>query len=246
MGENYGVEIYFGEDVNQCPTDIYAYEVTTNVIRIKKALDVLEAALEKYPQGMLAQLGQEKPEGGLHLYLSGKILPTDETGIESVGIENTIDGETFAVLDINSFYDLENTVYHEIFHAMEQKLNEREDTCFDYEVWSALNPEDFQYQYDYQTNAESQDDTYLGEDPYFVDRYSKSFPEEDRARIMEYAMLDSQDFRGRIVEAPHLQAKLSYLCNRIRQGFDTTGWPETTTWEEALVSTEDSAGVTQP
>lgn len=239
IGKENGVEIYFGEDIKNCPRDIYDYKVTNNAIRIDKMLDLLEKALGKYPAGMLEQLGQRENAGGkLHVYLSGGITPVDETGIDSIGIQNSLDGILFLVLDVNSFTDLENTIYHEIFHAMEGEMNYSEAAFFDYEVWDSLNPKDFAYDYDYQENSANYDFDYTLDDTeheaYFVDIYSKSFPGEDRARIMEYAMLDESDARRKKIEEPRLQAKLKYICEQIRKGFDTTGWPEKTSWEQAL------------
>lgn len=239
IGKENGVEIYFGEDIKNCPRDIYDYKVTNNAIRIDKMLDLLEKALGKYPAGMLEQLGQKENAGSkLHVYLSGGITPVDETGIDSIGIQNSLDGILFLVLDVNSFTDLENTIYHEIFHAIEGELNYSEAAFFDYEVWDSLNPKDFVYDYDYQENSANYDFDYTLDDAeheaYFVDIYSKSFPGEDRARIMEYAMLDEADARRKKIEVPRLQAKLKYICEQIRKGFDTTGWPEKTVWEQAL------------
>ena len=239
IGKENGVEIYFGEDIKNCPRDIYDYKVTNNAIRIDKMLDLLEKALGKYPAGMLEQLGQKENAGSkLHVYLSGGITPVDETGIDSIGIQNSLDGILFLVLDVNSFTDLENTIYHEIFHAIEGELNYSEAAFFDYEVWDSLNPKDFVYDYDYQENSANYDFDYTLDDAeheaYFVDIYSKSFPGEDRARIMEYAMLDEADARRKKIEVPRLQAKLKYICEQIRKGFDTTGWPEKTSWEQAL------------
>lgn len=239
LGIKNGVDIHIGVDVKKCPKDIYEYKVSNNVIRIEKMLKVLEKALGKYPKGMLAQLGTNEYEGGrLQIYLAGGIMPTDETGINSIGIQNTIDNETFLVLDINSFGDLENTIYHEIFHAIENHLNWDETAYFDYDVWDSLNPEGFEYDFDYKANEENYNYDYIVDDTehecYFIDTYSKSFPNEDRARIMEYAMLDDGDDRKSKIKEAGIQAKLKYICEQVRKGFDTTGWPEKTSWEEAL------------
>lgn len=239
IGKENGVEIYFGEEIENCPKDIYDYKVTNHAIRIEKMLDLLEKALGKYPEGMLAQLGQRENSGSkLHIYLSSGIIPTDEEGIDSIGIQNTLDGITFLVLDVNSFEDLENTIYHEIFHAIEGDLSYSEDAFFDYDVWNSLNPEGFSYDYSYQDNCNNYNVDYTVGDTeqevYFIDVYSKSFPGEDRARIMEYAMLDEADVRRKNIEDSGIQAKLKYICEQIRKGFDTTGWPEKTFWEQAL------------
>lgn len=239
IGWENGVEIYIGGEVRDCPQDIYGYEISTNAIRIAQMLNLLEMALKKYPDGMLEQLGQEPERGSrLHIYLAGGIFPLDETGIDAIGVQNTLDGITFLVLNINSIYDLENTIYHEIFHAIENFMNYDEHAFLDEMVWNDLNPDGFIYDFDYQLNEQSDNYDYtveMGEEnAYFIDTYSKSFPNEDRARIMEYAMLDTTDVRHRNIESPEIQAKLKYICGQIRKGFDTTGWPEKTVWELAL------------
>ena len=239
IGRENGVEVYIGEEVTDCPQDIYGYEISTNAVRIAQMLNLLEKALKKYPDGMLEQLGKDSEWGScLHIYLAGGIFPLDETGIDAIGVQNTLDGITFLVLDINSIYDLENTIYHEIFHAIENFINYDEDAFFDEMVWNDLNPDGFTYDFDYQLNEQSDNFDYTvernQENAYFIDLYSKSFPNEDRARVMEYAMLDTTDIRHKNVESPGVQAKLKYICGQIRKGFDTTGWPEKTVWEMAV------------
>lgn len=238
IGKKHGVEIYIGNEITTCPSDIYRYEASNNVIKIEKALDILEKALEKYPEGMLVQL-ENKGNSRLKIYFANDILPIDESAIDtSIGIQNTVDGITFLVLDINSWTDLENTIYHEIFHAIEIYLNMDDTAFFDYEVWNGLNPEDFEYDYDYHINEENDNWTYVADgtqtEVYFIDLYSKSYPNEDRARIMEYAMMDDEDERKRSVRYEGIREKLRYISEQIRKGFDTNGWPETTVWEEVL------------
>ena len=57
------------------------------------------------------------------------------------------------------------------------------------------------------------------------------YPKEDRARIMEYAMLDDKEdlFRS----AP-MQAKLRRLCLGIRKAFHLEEEPVTYRWEQYL------------
>ena len=56
-------------------------------------------------------------------------------------------------------------------------------------------------------------------------------PTEDRATLMETAMLDRtwafEPGSGR-------RAKMQYYADCIRDCFDTDGWPDTTVWEEVL------------
>jgi hypothetical protein len=58
-----------------------------------------------------------------------------------------------------------------------------------------------------------------------------SFPKEDRARIMEYAMLPGNEgmFRASV-----MQAKLKKLCLGIREAFELEDAPEVFLWEQYL------------
>ena len=66
----------------------------------------------------------------------------------------------------------------------------------------------------------------------FVDGYATISPTEDRARVMEYAMIESGEWTFR--DSPVLQKKLDYYCRCIRDAFDTTGWKPTELWEQYL------------
>lgn len=236
IGARYGVEIYIGNDIWECPTDIYEYAMTDNVVRIDQSLSVLERELARYPDGMLMQLN-DGYGSVLRIYLAGQILPIDETAIDTaVGVQNTLPGDTHLVLDINSTYDYESTIHHEIFHAIENYLNMTDMAWIDAEVWDSCNPPDFVYDYDYMENQASFDFTYTangveqGEQAYFIDIYSKSFPTEDRARVMEYAMMEEETDTG-YFDYEAIRNKLVYISGQIRTGFDTTGWPAVTDWE---------------
>lgn len=236
IGERYGVEIYIGDDVEECAVDIYEYVETDNVVRISQALSILDRTLARYPSGMLAQLDDDYGSV-LRIYLAGGILPADATAIDTaVGVQNTLQDDTHLVLDINSVYDYEITICHEIFHAIENHLNMTGTAWMEDDVWNSYNPPDFLYDYDYITNQDSVDFSYVvgntgqEEQVYFIDVYSKSFPHEDRARIMEYAMMEEKMETG-YFEYEVIKNKLTYISGRIRDGFDTTGWPEVTDWE---------------
>lgn len=236
IGAKYGVEIYFGAEVENCYRDMYDYEITYNAVRIEQALNVLDEALALYPDGMLAQLDDDFGSA-LKIYLSGKIAAADETALTTaVGIQNTLADNTFMVLDILSIYDYERTIHHELFHAVEGHLNDGE-YYFDYDVWMTYNPDGFNYDFSYTENELNSDWSYVvgeGEtEGYFIDLYSKSFPNEDRARIMEYAMMEPELQTG-CFESEPLRRKLAYISEQIRAGFDTTGWPEKTIWEQSI------------
>lgn len=68
---------------------------------------------------------------------------------------------------------------------------------------------------------------------YFADLYARTFATEDRARVMEHAMMGHNYLFTGEFYAP-MREKLKYYLKSIREAFDITGWSEHTTWEQAL------------
>ena len=64
-----------------------------------------------------------------------------------------------------------------------------------------------------------------------MDTYSMSFPKEDRARILERAMEQGNEA---LFASPAMQAKLSCLCQAIREAYGLKKSPETFRWEQYL------------
>lgn len=235
LGKRFGVDINIADDIHSCPVFDYEYTEIDNHVRIEQTLDIMERELAKYPEGMLAQLDDDMG-GCLQIYLSGGLIGImDGTLTDSRGIENTIDGVTFVVLDITDIWELDRTLQHEIFHAIEGHMN-CEGYYFDYDRWMALNPDGFDYDYDYVVNEQNFDWDYVMSEEtggYFVDIYSKSYPHEDRARIMEYAMTEEK-WDSMVFTYDGIRKKHTYICEQIRLAFDTEGWPEQTVWEKVL------------
>ena len=79
------------------------------------------------------------------------------------------------------------------------------------------------------TNAIAEDLKTAASDS-FIDSYATVSPSEDRARVMEYAMLEFNAFWGH----DNLTEKLRFYCSCIRDAFDTTNWPNRLPWEQYL------------
>lgn len=231
----YGVNICIADDTR---TDTGDYTVAqifhTGIIR--NAMTILEEALESYPKDFFYQL-QSEDDIPLEINLSGTISP--KTGYDSIssaaGLHNYNGGRQYVILDINNTYSLKATIYHEIFHAID-RIVVHNSILFDSD-WDSLNPEDFKYDYGYGSNVYNHDETYLyyTDEGYFIDIYSKSFPNEDRARIIENAMSGNTY----VFENEGLYRKLSYICQALREVFDSSTWEETTCWEAALLPMKD-------
>lgn len=240
MGLKYDVEIYVGDD---CPTQLLGYKAQrmNDVPVIQRALMILDQALERYPEGFFSQLANER-QGRLKFYILGNFFPDGGDSLETtVGLFTQEDVRQYISLNALNPDKLEALIYHEVSHAIDNKLFGASNQTYHSPQWDALNPPGFSYDFNYQANAGQPGRDYIygmslysekKTEVYFIDNYSRSYPTEDRGRIMEYAM-GRYPWENCFTEI-HLRDKLDYISKDIRNHFDTTGWPEITWWERAL------------
>ena len=227
MSQRFGVEILVWKDaVAEQPWD-YDLEPEYLVSVIQRELKLLEQRLSYYPGNILPDTASHFT--GLRICLVRAITGTAESGSldSATGLQFLIGTDAYVALAAGEYSD--RALYHELFHVMETHIL-NESIAFD--QWDALNPAGFSYDYDYRANAQRDAGVYLeGENRAFVDTYSMSFPKEDRARIMEYAMLSGNQelFRGQI-----MQEKLKTLCQGIREAYGLKKSSETFLWEQYL------------
>lgn len=158
---------------------------------------------------------------------------SSEDSIIPAAFELGVGMREFVAFDC-SLSGLTSNLYHEIWHATENKIDQTDYDGLYSEEWDACNPEGYEYLYSYDMDFTEEDLwrwTYFGgaEDIYFVDEYSNTYPKEDRARIMEYIM-DDDAIAQALLESPAIRAKFQLMCDGIRTAFDTSGW-ETVHWE---------------
>ena len=234
----HGVNICIADET-RTDTGDYLVEQVFQPSLIRKSLTILDEALSNYPKDFLCQLQSENGTL-LEINLSGTISPVagHDSINSAVGLHNYNMGEQYVILDINNQYLLETTIYHEIFHAIDW-IVVYNSTLFD-EDWLELNPDDFVYDYGYNSNENNNDTTYLyyTDEGYFIDIYSKSYPNEDRARIMENAMSGNYYY----FESEGLYNKLAYICHALREVFASDTWGEPTCWEAALLPMKEYYG----
>lgn len=231
LGQRYGLTIWMGSECQQVFDDFTAQRVFDPEI-LTHQLDILERALESYPQGFFRQLCYESYQT-IHIQLVSQLVAGesyDGTGNAYGAFVQPRSG--YYLMVVNTDYSAVATYYHEFSHIIDDYLEwdswQREDALFSEEEWEKRNPEGFSYTYDYGVSQDYQDDW----ETYFVDHYAMTNPTEDRARVLEYASMEFMDRYFR--DSPGLMEKLRYYAACIRDGFDTTGWPETTIWEQFL------------
>lgn len=242
LSEKYGVIIKIAD---LCATDYLdkTAQQECKEANVSTALSVLENAFSSYPDGFWNQL----PYGSyrtIEINLMGEISNKEWIeGYQPSAFVQQDDGKITMVLNINlDAALLEQNFYHESSHIIDKHLEHvalyKENALYSEETWASFNPTDFIRLNPecggYYESYEIMPMDYFEETftPYFISDYGKSFPTEDRATIFETAMTKNVDIFSD-ADNP-LWKKLSYYSQCIRDTFDTSGWPEYTTWEEAI------------
>jgi len=236
----YDVRILFsGECAEPCADGEFTVQTTDSLsLRyetqvIYNALSKLDETLGSYPEGFFSEFKDENTMGVRILLVS-----TIESSYGVVAYEFYAGGWFNIVYDVNYQSKVTANLNHELWHAIEEKLNFIDGVWLDETLWSSFNPEGFVYSEEYETHYDNSSEYvyYTEYDPeriYFIDTYSKTYAKEDRARIMEYAM-SYPYFMERLQYSDAVMQKLRYLSQVLRENFDSSSWSETTLWEKYL------------
>ncbi len=227
ISKRYGIEVLVYKRATEIQPWDYDMEYEYQVSVIQAELAQLDARLAHYPDGLLETLAQRFD--GVTICLVQSLTGSAESGsLESANGIQFWEGH-HAYIALAAGQQTEHALYHELCHLIDTVvLNE----SGAYDRWDELNPTGFSYDYDYVANQSRNSGEYLREESrYFIDMYSMSFPKEDRARIMEYAMTGGN---ASYFQSAAMQAKLKLLCEGIREAFGLRKSPETFLWEQYL------------
>lgn len=226
LGEHHGIRILIGKEAAAAQPWDYDFASVRQLPHITRQLEQLSRWLDQYPPGFLEALGNS-----LTLCLVHSITGSAESGCQDAkqGILFWEGNTAYLALAMGSAS--EGALYNELCHLIDTRVYGFSNA---YDSWESLNPGDFRYDYDYETNRQRQSYQFLqAHSRSFADMYSMSFPREDRARIMELAMLPENEA---LFQAPILQQKLQKLCTGIREAFQLEDYPEALPWEQYLQS----------
>lgn len=220
MGETYGVDVRVWEDAVAQPCD-FALEAEYQPIAIQNGLAALEPALAAYPEDFFASLGGGTGSGKLHICLV-RSISGDQPCVQYWG-----DGEAYIAIAIGT--RVERTLYHAMSHVLDTFIIARSQA---YDGWDALNPEGFAYDFNYNRYLSRTESEYLDEtDRSFIDSFAMTYPKEDRAMILEYAMLPDN---GGYFTSETMQRKLRTICEAIRESFGWEADARVFPWEQYL------------
>ena len=243
LEERYDVKIVLGENIPAVFSD-YTALPETDPDMIRGTLSVLNNVLSRYPDGFFTSL-RGNYYRDIVFYLTGELSPLDTSySISNAGAFATdYGGLCQLALCLPSDPD-PAMVVHELTHAFDYRFSGEE--LWDDDAWNEMNPAGFSYYNSYiDENGDSYEFTgsreYTAEgggppeEIYFIDAYSKTYSMEDRARLMENLMIDTEPYSDQC-GCSHIQEKLSYYFRFLRDQLDDGSWPEKTKWEEALES----------
>lgn len=227
IGEALGIQILLWDDALAAAPEDHKLEGEYLVPVLQGALSQLEQHLSQFPEGFLAATAANF--SSLKLCLVRAITPQPGAGSSESTRGIQYYSGTDACIAVALTPDWEQALDHQLYHVMEtQILND----SIALDQWEKLNPVDFAYDYSYTANEARNVGDYLDADiRSFVDRYSMSFPKEDRARLFEYAMADGNEA---LFSASPLQYKLRQLCQGIREAYGLRKHPESLPWEQYL------------
>jgi len=232
LSSKYGVQVLLWRDATAYQPWDYTLVPEYQVPVIREKLKELEQFLSMYPEGFLEKCAEKTTSGRIQICLVRSILGNDTADgslEEAVGLQYWDQNRnTYLCLSVK-LGRLSQNACHEMSHIIDSRVLT---LCKAYDDWNKLNPAGFQYSYGYTAN-QGQDAIQWtqGATRAFIDTYSMTYPKEDRARIMEYAMMDGNEA---YFESEAMQKKLRQLCLGIREAFDLKKSVEVFRWEQYL------------
>jgi len=230
ISEKYRVKVLTWNDAAQAAPGDYTLEPEYQVEVLLDALNRLDAALSNYPKGFLREAVSEMGDGMLRIGLVRSIHGDASTLMpDSPGAVQYWDDDMNPYLHVQIGSRMEQNLNHELFHVIESRIFSNSLALDD---WDKLNPEGFAYSYNYlDYESRQQDVFYDGEQRAFINAYATTFPKEDRASVMAYAMMpDSAAY----FDSPIMQSKLRAVCLGIREAYGLKKADEALLWEQYL------------
>lgn len=229
ISEKHDVRILIWTDATELLPSSYTIVPEYQVPLIAKRLFELDEILSCYPDGFLREAAS-RSSGMLNICLVRAIYGNADTvAPESAPGIQYWDGNGNIRLAVTLGDDMARHFHRQLFYIVDSRILS---SCSAYDNWNNLNPPGFQYGNSY-TASVRQDDVNLtsGENRYFIDFSAMISPCEDRASIMEYAMMDGQED---VFSSEPMQAKLRQLCLGIREAFHLEQSTEIYRWEQYL------------
>ncbi len=216
----YGIEILLWNDVTAVQPAGYSFAVEHRTRVYEAGFAALEAALARFPDGFFKTAASWTEDGKIHIVLARSITaPAGECGRQYL-----LDRKVYIPLALDD--SLEQTFYHGLGHIIDTLVLNNSGSFDD---WRKTNPSGFAYDQNYGSWQNRESKYLIGGNRYFVNSFAMTFPVEDRATLLEYALLPDN---AQVFESKYMQAKLKRLKTGLREAFGLKG--EAYPWEQYL------------
>lgn len=228
LGDVSGLRVLVLSEAAQVSPWDYTLIPSTRAEETLLALEATEAVLSGFPDGFLPQLWEGWDSLSLCFVDAIRGSPQSGSLQNAMGLQFEDGQARYLVLALAPARELGYTLVHELSHLIDSRVT-RDSHIYD--SWNDLNPREFAYSLD--VNADMGRFRHLleGADRCFLDAYAMTYPEEDRARILEFAMNPGNEA---CFTSPAMQRKLRCICTGIREGFGLTEDGRTFLWEQYL------------
>jgi hypothetical protein len=235
-----GIEILYGSRGNDFVLYDYVGVAELEPFKVFGAVSTVAEILYQYPEGMLREAWDVGYEG-LRIYLCGSIYGVYSGGLDMAGgLTSQTDNYIIVAVDINN--PIESVLPHEMSHVFDYRINSLWEMDW-MAVWESIHPFSDAYIYSYDDYYMYAKYTPAGESNpskvWFVDSYGRTFPTEDRAKIME-VLFGSGETPDPRLEYPHILEKARLYCYILRQCFPSCNGEEAPFWERFLGVIDES------
>lgn len=244
--DTYGITLHVGSAGNDFEIWGYVGQVELDPIEILRAMNLTDSILSRFPAGMLRETYEGLCEG-LNLYLCADLYGYASDGLSKAG-GVTQTGGPYINMAIDIYNGLETTLPHELSHALDLRIQAVSDTSGRnwMQIWENMHSFGNAYAFSYENYYNLDAYTYYGESSqsriWFVDSYSRTFPTEDRARILENLFNPVDDALPEVLQAPHLLEKARFYSYILRQCFPScAASAEPLYWETHLGTVDENA-----
>ncbi len=190
------------------------------------ALEELELVLSQFPEVFYQRVKRVTESRSFTVSLLRSITgASGETLPDVRGHQAWAEGDAYILVAVGA--DTRQQLYHQLWHMAETYVLSRNSML---DTWDRMNPKDFAYLESY-VGYEAMTEYLSGEDRAFLNSFSMTFVREDRATVMEHAMLEGM---AEAFASETMQAKLQTLCQSIRHAFKLEKSEETFLWEQYL------------
>lgn len=239
-----GVDLLYGSEGNDFVIYDYIGEAETDLLDVYLSVKQVSELLALYPEGMLRE-AYEDTHRGLLIYLCGAIYgKTGSSLSQAGGVTTELDGYIVVAVDVHN--GLAYDIPHELSHVFDRRINYISGkTQKDWmAVWEQATPVKNAYLNSYDNYGENTRYTAWNESKdknvWFVDGYARTFPTEDRARIMENLFNPASDGLAEVLRFDNLQTKAKLYCYILRECFASCDTDTVLYWETHLGTIDDS------